>query len=183
MANYMKPKRRSFVAGIISFIGSLIFVWGLYHILSAVYTIVTTDDGAAGRIILGILIVILCFVFQYAAILYDQYREYRKWVKRLVNSGIAEELPTNEDLCWQAYRSNPTPFGLKYIDGKNPKAAEDIRAYLAETPSNFIEKLLKRGEETVAVKIAERKSAEADNEPQISIETEQNWEDGETIIK
>ena len=183
MANYMKPKRRSFVAGIISFIGSLIFVWGLYHILSAVYTIVTTDEGAAGRIILGILIVILCFVLQYAAKVYDQYREHKKWKKRLVNAGIDEDLSTNHELCWQAYRSNPTPFGLKYIEERNPKAADDIRAYLAENPSNFFEKLASRGTQSEAVKVAVKEEPVRTEEPQIVIETEQNWEDGETIIK
>ncbi len=189
MANYMKPKRKSFVAGVISFIGSLVFVWGLYHILRAVYTLVTTDDSAIGEFILGILIVLLCFVIQYSAILYDKYREHRKWKKRLKNAGIEEELPTNEELCWQAYRSNPTPFGLKYIEDKNPKAAEDIRAYLAENPTNFMEKLMSRGAESEAVKVAvkeepeEPEEPENSEEPQIVIETEQRWEEGETIIK
>ncbi|MBQ8831218.1 MAG: hypothetical protein IJ017_06435 [Oscillospiraceae bacterium] len=180
MANYMKPKRRSFVAGVISFIGSLVFVWGLYHILSAVYIIVTTDEKATGKIILGILIVILCFAIQYMAHLYDKYREHRKWKKRLKNAGIEDELAANYELCWQAYRSNPTPFGLKYIEEKNPKAAEDIRAYLAENPSNFFEKLMSRNVHTEAVKVFPKEEPE---QQKTVIETEQNWADGETIIR
>ena len=177
MAKYIKPKRKSFIAGIISFIGSLIFVWGLYHILSAVFIIITTDDSATGKIILGILIILLCFAIQYAAIFYDKYREHRKWVKRLKNAGIEDELSENEELCWQAYRSNPTAFGLKYIEDKNPKAAENIRAYLAENHSSFIDNIINKNANSEAVKIRTK------DESEIVIETEQNWEDGETIIK
>ena len=180
MAKYMKPKRKSIVAGIISFIGSLIFVWGLYYILSAVFILITTDEGAAGQIILGILIIILCFVIQYAAIMYDKYREHRKWMKRLANAGIDEELPTNDDLCWQAYRSNPTPFCVKYIEGKNPKVAEDIKAYIAENPTTFIDKLIYKLSGSEGVKV---KTKDEPKEEEVTIETEQNWEDGETIIR
>ena len=180
MAKYMKPKRKSLVAGIISFVGSLIFVWGLYHLLSAVYTIITTDDSAAGQIILGILIVILCFVIQYAAIMYDKYREHLKWKKRIKNAGIEEELAENDDLCWQAYRSNPTPFCIKYIEEINPKVAEDIKAYVAENSTTFIDKITFRspGADGVKVKINDKPK-----EKKVVIETEQNWEDGETIIR
>ena len=179
MANYMKPKRKSFVAGVISFIGSLVFVWGLYHILSAVFIIVTSDNSAAGSIVLGILLIILCFVIQYAAIIFDKYREHRKWIKRIVNAGIEPELSENEELCWQAYRSNPTPFCLKYIEARNAKAADNIRAYLSENPSTFSEKLLSRGSaETFKIHHKKDKTEET-----LNIETDQNWADGETIIK
>ena len=180
MAKYMKPKRKSFVAGIISFIGSLIFVWGLYHVLYAAYIIITTDDTAAGQIILGILIIILCFVIQYAAIMYDKYREHIKWKKRLTNAGIEEELASNDDLCWQAYRSNPTPFCIKYIEERNPKVAEDIRAYVAENSTTFIDKITFRSSGAESVKV---KTKDEPKEKKVVIETAQNWEDGETIIR
>ena len=171
MANYMKPKKRSLVASVISFIGSLVFVYGLYHILSAIYKIVTTDEKAVGKIILGILLVILCFAIQYASFAYDKSRENIKWKKRLESAGITEELSENEELCWQAYRSNPTAFGLRYIEEHNPKAAADITAYLEETSGKGFTN------NAPAVKIKEKK------DPQPAIETQQDWENGETIIR
>lgn len=126
MASYNK-KKRSLIAGLISFVGSIVMVWGLYLILSEIFTIVTTDFGGAGRIILGVLILILSAAIQYGAFAFDKYRAHRKWVKRLYNAGLVDEMKTSKELAWRAYLSNPTPMGLKFVEEQNPKVAAEIR--------------------------------------------------------
>ena len=182
MANYNTTKKRSFVAALISFLGSLVLVYGLYLVLSALFLIVTTDDGGAGRIILGILVLVLNGLIQYASILYDRFREHKKWVKRLKNTGIEEELAQNDELARRAYLSNPTAFGLKYIEEHNPKAASEIRAQLENEKSGFSDKLQRKLSDKYDSDVKIRVKEEKDTSSQ-QLEIEQDWENGETIIR
>lgn len=139
MTRYDK-KRRSFVAGLISFVGSLVMLWGLYLVLSQIFSMVIKSGGSVALIILGILILILSAIIQYGSIMYDKYREHKKWVARLCDSGIADELASSKELAWQAYRSNPTPMGLRFIEEYNPKAASEIKKHVALTQVSPVEK-------------------------------------------
>ena len=178
MANYMKTKKRSFVAGLISFIGSLVLLLGLYLILSALYIIITTDNGGAGRIILGILVLVLTALIQYCSVLYDRFMNHKKWVKRLQSTGIEELLSSDDELAHKAYRSNPTVFGLRYIEKFNPRVAADIQAQLIESSANSPFKTKLRAKYYDAdIKIKEK--APEKEAPTANAD----WENGETIIK
>lgn len=182
MANYNKSKKRSFVAAVISFLGSLVLVYGLYLVLSELFIIFTSDDGGAGRIILGILVLVLSAIIQYASILYDRFREYKKWVKRLKNSGIEEELAQNDELARRAYLSNPTPLGLRYIEERNPKVASEIKAHLENGKRGFSDKLYQKIYDKYDSDVKIRTKDEKESSV-IPTAAEQDWENGETIIR
>lgn len=134
-------KKRSFAAELISFIGSIVMVLGLCLILFEIFIIATTDNGSAGLIILGFLLLILSIIIQYSSIQCDKYIEHRKWVKRLYSAGIVDELPYSGELAWRAYQTNPTPMGLNFIEEHNPNAAADIRKHISENTPLPIDKL------------------------------------------
>lgn len=175
MGRTTKTKKRSFVAAFISFIGSIVMVLGLYLALTEIFIMVVSDGGKTATVILGILVIILSGFIQFGSVLFDRMMEHQKWTKRLKNAGIEEQLAEDSELCWQAYRSNPTAMGLRYIASHNADAAADIQAYLAEHPLSFRDKL--QGKKPTLPPATKQYISKA--EPKV----QQNWADGETIIR
>lgn len=111
--------KSSVLATIISFFGS---VWCLVGVCLAV-----SEDVVAGIILA---VVGLACLFWADAI--NERASFKKWIKKLKNEGVEEQLSTSNEMCMVVYNANPCKRTIEYIRKYNPTVAEQI--------SNEIEK-------------------------------------------
>ena len=111
--------RHSFLATVVSLIGSVLMLSGLYLLFV--------------QALAGVACILIGIVYSFIASAISKRKQFRLWIKSLKQQGIIALLPTSRELCLQVYQANPQKRTINFIAKYNPAVAQELTIWVKQT--------------------------------------------------